>query len=75
MVVRYYADACCFAFDPAGVVGPWLIGWAKTEFGGFTMPMLIMAVLSFFGVAYFAVLLRYLPTQECETDNEAAALL
>lgn len=59
----------------AGVLGPWLIGWSKTHFGGFTMPMLIMAVFSFFGVLYFAVLLRFLPAKERETDNEAAALL
>jgi MFS family permease len=58
-----------------GVLGPWLIGWAKTQFGGFTMPMLIMAILSFFGVSYFAVLLRYLPAQEREAENEASALL
>lgn len=37
--------------------------------------MLIMAILSFFGVSYFAVLLRYLPAQEREAENEASALL
>lgn len=59
----------------AGILGPWLIGEAKTKFGGFTAPMLIMALLSFFGVLYFAVLLRFLPAKERESDNEAAALL
>lgn len=59
-----------------GVVGPWLIGEAKTKFGGFTVPMLILAVLSFLGVAYFAVLLRLLPAKErTEEHSEANALL
>lgn len=57
----------------AGVVGPWMIGEAKTKFGGFTAPILIMAVLSFLGVLYFAVLLRLLPVKDRPAQEEAEA--
>ena len=45
----------------AGVVGPALIGAVKDASGGYAVPMLILTAISALAVAYFAVLLRFLP--------------
>lgn len=46
-----------------GVVGPYLIGAVKSKYGGYTVPMVIMAVINSLAVLYFAVLLRFLPAK------------
>lgn len=57
----------------AGVVGPWLIGTAKTAFGGFTAPVAILSGLSALGTCYFAVLLRFLPVKKREPTGPSEA--
>jgi len=58
-----------------GVVGPWLIGAAKTHFGGFTAPVAMLTILSALGTCYFAVLMRFLPVKKRETDADGQTLL
>ena len=58
-----------------GIVGPWLIGEAKTAWGGFTAPMLVLTVLSGLNTLYFAVLLPRLPIEQDAEDADRGALL
>lgn len=51
------------AKSTAGIVGPTLIGGIKDKFGSFMAPMLILAVVNTCAVAYFAMLLLYLPVK------------
>lgn len=56
-------------------MGPWLIGAAKTHFGGFTAPVAMLTILSALGTCYFAVLMRFLPVKKRETDADGQTLL
>ena len=59
----------------AGIVGPWMIGVVKSAYGSYMEAMLILALVNSCAVAYFAVLLLYLPVKRAVSlvpDEEAA---
>ena len=57
----------------AGIVGPWMIGAVKSSYGSYVVPMLLLAVVNTCAVAYFAVLLLYLPLKSV-TLTDATSL-
>lgn len=62
-----YSAIVQLGLDPAtaaGIVGPWMIGAVKSSYGSYVVPMLLLAVVNSCAVAYFAVLLLYLPLKK-----------